>query len=147
MTTPAKIELQQYYAHSPAEIWRVLTTPELHARWWAKGDVRAIVGHRFELDMGKWGMQPCEVIEVEPERLFKYRFALTSLDTTIGWHLEAVGTGTRLTFVQEGFDLDSPLSRQAFEGMKPGWPKLLERLESILENCEKVLECEHDLSA
>jgi len=147
MTESTKIELEQYYPHSPAELWRVLTTPELHARWWAKGDVRAVVGHRFELDMGNWGMQPCEVVAVEPERLFKYRFAITSLDTTITWRLTAEGEGTRLTFVQEGFDLGSKLSRQAFEGMKPGWPKILERIELVLENREKAMACGHDLSA
>jgi len=147
MTHPAKIELEQYYPHPPAEIWRVLTTPELHARWWAAGDVRAVIGHRFELDMGKWGKQPCEVIEVEPLRLFKYRFALTSLDTTISWRLAAEGEGTRLNFVQEGFDLDSPLSRQAFEGMKPGWPGILARIARVCENREEVAQCDEDLRA
>ena len=132
MTQPAKIELEQYFPHPAAEVWRLLTTPELHARWWAPGDVRAVVGHRFTLDMGKWGQQPCEVVAVEPERLLRYRFATTSLDTTLTFRLTPEGEGTRLTFVQEGFDLDSPLSRQAFEGMKPGWPRLLERLGTLL---------------
>lgn len=132
MTQPAKIELDQYFPHPPADVWRVLTTPELHARWWAPGDVRALVGHRFTLDMGRWGQQPCEVVAVEPERLFRYRFATTSLDTTLTFRLTPEGQGTRLSFVQEGFDLDSPVSRQAFEGMKPGWPGILERIGGLL---------------
>jgi len=132
MTQPAKIELEQFFPHPPADVWRVLTTPALHARWWAPGDVRAVVGHHFTLDMGKWGQQPCEVTAVEPERLLKYRFATTTLDTTLTFRLTPEGQGTRLSFVQEGFDLDAPLSRQAFEGMKPGWPRILERIGGLL---------------
>jgi uncharacterized protein YndB with AHSA1/START domain len=126
------IQLDHVYRQSPSAVWRALTTPELHARWWAPGDVRAIVGHRFELDMGPWGKQACEVIAVEPERLFSYRFAIGKLDTTISWTLTPEGSGTRLTLIHEGFDLNTPLGRQAFEGMKPGWPKVLERLEVLL---------------
>ena len=43
------------------------------------------------------------------------------------------GTGTRLTLVHEGFDLDSPMSRRAYEGMKPGWPGILERIASAID--------------
>jgi uncharacterized protein YndB with AHSA1/START domain len=126
------IELEHFYAHPPARVWRALTDPVLHAEWWAKGDVKAVVGHRFELDMGRHGLQPCEVLEVEPERLLRYRFAATTLATLITWRLEPEGGGTRLHLRHEGFDLSSPLSRQAFEGMKPGWPKVLQRLDRVL---------------
>ena len=132
MKSPAVIQVEHVYAHPPASVWRALTDPALHARWWAAGDVRAVVGHRFELDMGKWGKQPCEVLAVEPESLLRYRFAAGTLDTIITWKLAPEGSGTRLTLTQEGFDLDSPMSKQAFEGMKPGWPRLLERIESLL---------------
>ncbi len=128
----SKIEIERYYAHPPSALWRALTDPELHARWWAAGDVRPVVGHRFTLDMGKWGQQACEVLAVEPERLLRYRFAEGRLDTTITWRLIPDGEGTRLVLIHEGFDLDSPMGRAAFEGMKPGWPHVLERLEATL---------------
>ena len=132
MTKPAVIQVDHVYAHQPSAVWRALTDPVLHARWWAAGDVRPIVGHRFDLDMGKWGKRPCEVLEVEPERLFKYRFAMDTVDTIITWQIVPEGAGTRLTLTHEGFDLDAPMSRQAFEGMKPGWPQVLTRLEVAL---------------
>lgn len=69
------IELEHHYAHPPAAVWKALTTPDLHARWWAAGDVRPVVGHRFDLDMGRWGKQPCEVLAVEPERRLRHLFA------------------------------------------------------------------------
>ncbi len=129
---PAKIELVRLYAHAPSAVWRALTDPELHARWWAAGDVKPVVGHRFTLDMGKWGKQPCEVLAVEDGRLLSYRFAEGALDTRITWTLEPEGTGTRLTLVHEGFDLESPMGRAALEGMTAGWPAVLTRLGDLL---------------
>ncbi|WP_338446954.1 SRPBCC domain-containing protein [Pelagerythrobacter marensis] len=130
MTKRRSIEVEHVYAHPPAKVWKALTDPKLHARWWAAGDVRPVVGHTFELDMGKWGMQPCEVLQVEPERLLQYRFAL---DTIITWHLSPEGGGTRLKLVHDGFDLDSPLAKQAYEGMRNGWPAVLEHLGETLD--------------
>lgn len=128
------IELEHYYAHPPAAVWRALTTPELHARWWAAGDVRPVAGHKFVLDMGRWGKQPCEVVEVQPGRLLRYLFAAGALDTMITWVLKPEGDGTRLILRHEGFNLDTPLGRQALEGMRNGWPEVLKRLAEALEH-------------
>lgn len=132
MKKDSVIELDHFYGHAPAAVWRALTDPAMHARWWAAGDVKAEVGHKFDLDMGKWGKQPCEVIAVEPERLLSYRFAAGSLNTTITWRLIPEGAGTRLQLTHEGFDLDSPMGRQALEGMRGGWPAVLGRLGKAL---------------
>lgn len=129
---PAVIACDRFLPHPPARVWAALTEPELLARWWAAGDVKAVIGHRFELDMGRWGRQPCEVTEVEPQRLLSYRFAEGSLDTTLTWRLEPEGRGTRLFLEHAGFDLDSPLGRTAYEGMGEGWPLVLGRLEVVL---------------
>ncbi|WP_342376548.1 SRPBCC domain-containing protein [Myxococcus stipitatus] len=120
----------QVHARAPARVWHALTEPEQVSRWWAVGDIRAEVGHRFTMDMGPWGKQPCEVLAVEPERLFRFRFAL---NTVVTWELVPEGTGTRLKLTHEGFDLDSPMGRRAFEGMKPGWPGVLARVETVLD--------------
>ncbi len=133
MNKSGVIQLEHVYRHAPSRVWKALTDPELHARWWAAGDVKPIVGHRFELDMGPFGKQVCEVVEVDPERLFKYRFSIGRLDTTLTWRLLPEGTGTRLLLVHEGFDLDSPMARQAYEGMRPGWPSVLDRLGAALD--------------
>ncbi|WP_421107563.1 SRPBCC family protein [Streptomyces sp. NEAU-S77] len=134
MTTddPGVIHCDQFLAHPPATVWKALTDPELHARWWAAGDVRPVVGHRFTLDMGTWGQQPCEVLKVEPERLLRYSFATGTLDTTITWRLRPEGTGTRLFLEHSGFDLDSPLGRTALDGMGNGWPGVLGGIERAL---------------
>lgn len=53
------IHVDQFLPQPPAKVWRMLTEPDRLARWWAAGDIRPEVGHRFTLDMGAWGMQPC----------------------------------------------------------------------------------------
>jgi uncharacterized protein YndB with AHSA1/START domain len=135
VTEPAIIHIDHFFAHQSSKIWKALTDPVLHARWWAAGDIQPVVGHRFDLDMGQWGKQACEVLEVEHERLLKYRFAARVLDTIITWRLAREGAGTRLSLTHEGFNLDTPLGRKALEGMKPGWPKVLAKLNAVLEKC------------
>ncbi|GAA4605765.1 uncharacterized protein YndB with AHSA1/START domain [Actinoplanes octamycinicus] len=122
------IECDQFIAKPPAAVWRALTEPELLARWWAKGDIKPVVGHRFTLDMGAWGEQPCEILEVDPERLLRYTFAEETLDTTITWRLEPEGDGTRLFLTHAGFDPGSPMGRTALDGMGAGWPGILTRM-------------------
>ncbi|MFI5889258.1 SRPBCC domain-containing protein [Actinoplanes sp. NPDC051513] len=124
----SKIECDQFIARQPAAVWRALTEPHLLASWWAPGDIKPVVGHRFTMDMGEWGQQPCEVLEVEPERLLSYTFAEGVLNTTITWRLEAEGNGTRLFLVHDGFEPGS----QALEGMGNGWPGILAHLAVVI---------------
>jgi uncharacterized protein YndB with AHSA1/START domain len=126
------IHVDHFYTHPPSVVWMALTTPELLARWWVAGDIRPIVGHRFELDMGKWGKQPCEILQVEPQRLLRFRFATTALNSIISWELIPEVGGTRLLLTHEGFNNDSPLGRAALEGMASGWPKVLAKLDTVL---------------
>ncbi|MFF9510803.1 SRPBCC domain-containing protein [Streptomyces sp. NPDC014724] len=132
MTESNTITCEKFLPHPPAAVWKALTDPDLHARWWAAGDVEPVVGHRFTLDMGGFGSQPCEVTEVDEQRLLAYRFAEGTLDTTITWELRPEGEGTRLVLTHAGFDLDSPMGRQAYDGMGKGWPHVLGRLDTVL---------------
>ncbi|OJX77510.1 SRPBCC domain-containing protein [Leifsonia sp. 71-9] len=130
---PAAIEHDEFLPYEPSAVWRALTDPELVGRWWAAAaDLRPEVGHRFTLDMGAFGVQHCTVAAVEPERLLRYTFAEGVLDTTLTWTLVPEGTGTRLILRHEGFDLDSPLGRQAFAGMGKGWSLVLSRIAPVL---------------
>ena len=132
VTEPGTIRCDQFIAHPPAAVWAALTDPQLLARWWAPGDIRPEVGHRFTIDMGPWGHQPCEVVAVDPGHLLAYTFAGGTLNTTLTWRLAAEGTGTRLFLEHDGFDLDSPVGRQAYDGMGAGWPGVLTRVEAAL---------------
>ncbi len=132
MTAPAVIQLTEHIAQPPARVWQALTEPELMAKWWAPGDISPEVGHRFSLDMGAFGKQQCEVIEVDEPRRFAYRFGIGFLDTMIVWTLAAADGGTDLTLEHSGFDMDSPMGQQAFQGMSGGWPSILTSIEPAL---------------
>jgi uncharacterized protein YndB with AHSA1/START domain len=125
------IEIDQFIARTPAKVWRALTEPEWLARWWATGDIKPVVGHRFTLDMGPWGPQECEVLEVDPERLLRYTFAEESLGSTLTFRLEPEGDGTRLFFEHAGLDPDTPAGQNALRNMGAGWPRVLARLAEI----------------
>lgn len=125
--TPATISVDQFIAAPPETVWRALTDPDLHARWWAPGDIAPVVGHRFELEMPGWGQAPCEVLEVDEPRRFVYTF---TENWTLTWRLAPEGRGTRLLLEHSGFDLDDHRMRTAFNRMGPGWrntvlPKLV----------------------
>lgn len=132
MSEPGVIRQSRSVPYPPADVWRALTDPVVHARWWAAGDVKADVGHRFMLDMGPYGRQACDVIAAEPERLLSYRFAPGTLNTTITWRLEPEGIGTRLSLEHAGFDLNSMMGKMAFDGMGAGWPMILGRIPAAL---------------
>jgi uncharacterized protein YndB with AHSA1/START domain len=132
MTEPGLVQLTQFFDQPTKSVWAALTEPALIAKWWAPGDIRPTVGHRFTLDMGNWGVQACEVLAVETERLLSYAFAPGTLDTTITWRLTSEKGGTGLSFEHRGFDLGSPIGRTAFQGMSAGWPSVLARMHQLL---------------
>lgn len=132
MTEKATIEITRSIPFPPARVWQALTDPTLLAQWWAAGDVRPEVGHRFTLNMGTFGEQSCRVLEAEPDRLFAYTFGEGWLDTTITWRLEPEDGGTTLTLEHAGFDLESEMGARAYQGMGGGWPSVLDRLEPAL---------------
>ncbi len=129
--TTRAIQVDQFLEHPPGRVWRALTDPAMLARWWAAGDIRPEVGHRFHLDMDSWGQVPCEVLEVEPERRLVFTF---NDNWTLEWTLVAEGQGTRLLLEHRGFDLDDPRDRFAFDQMGPGWrDEVLPELARVLD--------------
>jgi uncharacterized protein YndB with AHSA1/START domain len=128
----ASIRVSEVLPHPLVRVWQALTEPAQVARWWAAGDVRPVVGHRFTMDMGPWGQQPCEVLAVQPLRLLSYAFAPDTLHTAITWRLDTEDGGTRLTLEHAGFELDDAVGLRAYEGMSRGWPGVLGRLHAFL---------------
>lgn len=125
----ASISVDQFIPAPPAKVWRTLTEPELLARWWAPGDISAVVGHRFQLQMPGWGPVSCEVLEVEPHERLVYTF---NSNWTLTWRLVAEGKGTRLLLEHSGFDLEDKRDRVAFDRMGKGWRStVLPRLVSL----------------
>jgi uncharacterized protein YndB with AHSA1/START domain len=129
----ASVQITESLPHPPERVWRALTDPAELARWWAQGDIRALLGHRFTLDMGPpWGQQRCEVLAVQAQRLLSYSFAPSTLQTAVTWTLLADGQGTRLSLEHAGFDMASSEGQEAYQGMGARWPHVLARLEQML---------------
>lgn len=133
MSEPGAIRLVQHIAYPPERVWEAITQPAFVQRWWASGDIRPEVGHRFTLDMGGFGKQTCEVIEAEPPSRFSYTFGEGMLDTVITWALEPEGEGTRLTFEHSGFNLETEMGQRALQGMSGGWPGILAGIEPAMD--------------
>jgi uncharacterized protein YndB with AHSA1/START domain len=121
-STPATIRVDQFVAAPPAKVWRVLTEPDLMRLWWAEGDVAAVAGHQFALDMPGYGKQPCKVLEVDPPHRFVYTFTSA---WTLSWRLEPEGGGTRVFLEHNRFDMNNKRMAQAFSQMGPGWREVV----------------------
>jgi uncharacterized protein YndB with AHSA1/START domain len=130
----ASISVDQFIPAPPAKVWRTLTEPELFARWWAPGDISAVVGHRFHIQMPGWGPVSCEVLEVEPHERLVYTF---NSNWTLTWRLVAEGKGTRLLLEHSGFDLDDKRDRAAFDRMGRGWRSMV--LPRLVSLCGELL--------
>jgi len=114
----ATIRVDQYVPAPPEQVWRLLTESELVRLWLAEGQVAAVVGHQFTLDMPGYGKQSCKVLEVDEP----HRFVYTCTPAwTLGWRLEAEAAGTRVFLEHSGFDLSDKRMAEAFNRMGPGW--------------------------
>ncbi|MEB3021918.1 SRPBCC family protein [[Mycobacterium] crassicus] len=127
------ISVDQFIDAPPAKVWRALTEPGLHEKWWAPGDIAETVGHEFHLQMPGFGSIPCRVVESVPHERFVYTF---NDAWTLTWRLVPEGRGTRLLLEHSGFDLDDKRDRDACERMGPGWrdgvlPRLAELVPQI----------------
>ena len=130
---PATIRVDQYVEAPPEKVWRLLTEPQLLRLWWAEGQVAAVVGHQFTVEMATYGKQTCKVLEVDEPHRFVYTF---SAAWTLTWRLEAEGTGTRVFLEHSGFDLDDKQMAEAFNRMGPGWRDVV--LPRLAESAARV---------
>ena len=96
------------------------------------GGCESLIRHRFTLDMGKWGQQPCEVLAVEPGSLLSYSFATSKFANTAHSSPDHPGPGRmksgpywrvarwtiRRFLLRDGFVM-------AAAAIDPPWPPLL----------------------
>ena len=132
------VHVDVFLEHPARKVWRALTEPELLAKWLMPNDIKPVVGHRFHLHADpqpavgfEGGPVPCEVLEVEPEKLLKISWGAS---WTVTWRLEQEGKGTRLFLSHEGFDPDDHFQQMARKIMGSGWRSgVVRRLGAVLD--------------
>jgi uncharacterized protein YndB with AHSA1/START domain len=142
------IKLDQYLPHTPTRVWRVLTDPDLLARWLMPNDFQLKVGHRFTFQgtpmpkVNFSGIVQCEVLAFEIERKLSFSWMDHSgendLRSTVTWRLEPEGQGTHLFLEHDGFDFAHPLHQLSYQIMSPGWTRLMRQLVETLASEEAV---------
>lgn len=136
------IIVEEVLPHAPEVLWKVLTQPDLLARWLMKNDFAPNIGHRFTFQarpMGDWnGVVQCEVLELDPPRRLSYSWVGGSannasvgsvLDSVLTITLSPVDGGTRFRLVHDGFR--SPENDMGYEAMSSGWMGIVQRIEAI----------------
>lgn len=103
------------YPYPVAEVWRVLTDPELVPRWTTTGQggrpegFAPVVGTRFRFvakpTPGWRGIVDCEVLEVDAPRLLRYSWVGDEGGpaTHVAYRLAPHPGGTRFTWEHTGF--------------------------------------------
>src|SRR5262245_36026730 len=121
------IKVDEFLPHPPARVWRALTDQKALATWFMPGDFQPVAGHRFTFQTqprpayGFDGVVHCEVLDVRPERLLRFAWRTSFLDTTVTWTLAAEGRGTRLFVEHAGFDPDDPVQQAVCGILGSGW--------------------------
>lgn len=139
------IDVEQFFPHPPAKLWRALTTPDLMAQWLMPNDFQPVLGHRFTFwsrpvaQTGFSGVIACQVLELTPPK--RLRISWTDADsndglaTEVSWTLQPEGKGTRLFLQHKGFDPDDPTQQLARRFMNGGWRShVLRRLADLLQH-------------
>lgn len=131
----AAIELDAFYRHSPAAVWRALTDPTLIARWLMPTDFEPQVGRRFRFDrgesLGEARFVECRVLTLVPERELSFSWlgrrgpGDPAFETTVTFRLVPEGHGTRLLFVHDGFDETDGMQAEALRAMGGGWKSIV----------------------
>lgn len=115
--------------HTPARLWRAITTADELTRWMAYPmtvDLR--VGGRYYADFSRTdgGELDGVIVKIESERLLRYAWGTS----TVEWVIEPDGEGSTFLFAQHGL-YPRPLPDE--EGLVAGWHVWLEDLEQYLD--------------
>jgi uncharacterized protein YndB with AHSA1/START domain len=93
------------YSHSPTDVWRAVTDPELVPLWTSTGRGGRPEGFSPKPVPGWRGVVECEVLEARPPSLLRYSWLgdENGETTKVAYRIESDEGGTRFTFEHTGF--------------------------------------------
>jgi len=149
MKNTDRIEKEMVLRAPQSRVWRALTdSREFNAWFGVKLEGQFAVGQSVKgaITIPGYTHVTMEVIveSMEPERLFAYRWHPYAVDpkqdyaaepmTLVEFRLEEAPGGTRLSFVESGFDrLPAHRRDEAFRMNEPGWQAQLENVRKHVE--------------
>lgn len=147
MTTELSLDVDQLIEARPETVWRMLTEPELYARWFgpegadvAVEEMELTLGGRLALrirfpeagiEIGIEGFY--EAIEPPVRLVHTWRAMDEELVTTVRFELEPLGAGTRLSIHHKGFVDPVDLEQNA-----GGWTDHLAALGALAAEVERT---------
>lgn len=132
-------------------IWQAMTDSEWLAVWFFPNDIQPVLGHKFTIwgrPIERWdGEFKCEVLQVEPNKLLKFRWIGGHeelkgfghfIDTTVTWTISPNAEGgTHFVFLHDGFGT-ADTEDQVFEVMTKGSESVMrglaKRLPDLVEH-------------
>ncbi|MFD3701626.1 SRPBCC domain-containing protein [Nocardia sp. NPDC058658] len=147
---PASVEIGNFLAHAPSDVWHALTDPSVVQRWLmpSTGFV-ASVGTHFVFTVPPQpssaarrqatsvGEIACEVLTARPSEQLTLSWVDLRAERpsrwVIDWTLLSQGRGTRLLLTHKGFDIEDRRQKMARNGMERMWHGRLSRLRDVLD--------------
>jgi uncharacterized protein YndB with AHSA1/START domain len=138
-----EIVVDELLPHTPAILWKTLTTSELIGRWlMVPTGFEPVKGKQFTFQTtpaGAWdGVIHLQVLEVVPNERLAYSWKGghetnagygSPLDTVVTWTLTPTAGGTRLRLVHAGFIAQR--NDVAFQKMSEGWKKVVRNVGAL----------------
>lgn len=133
MTAMRSLVIEKELPHPLEKVWRALTQGPLIKEWLMDNDLQPVVGHKFHFratPRPPWnGVIDCEVLVVEPNKKFSYRWNSLGLESVVVWTLVATSSGTLVRMEQSGFRPDQEAN---YQGANYGWHKFISGLERVI---------------
>ena len=153
------VEYVRTYPHPIERVWRAISDPAQMSVWFAPITFEPCLGGAYRALWEEPSMFKGLVTAFEPPRLLRFGGPHPGADALWQYELEAVGEGTRLTFMQRippGHDTlarwpldppESPPDTPWRPGTLSGWHLSLDHLGVLLDGAEWIRPDEPALSA
>jgi uncharacterized protein YndB with AHSA1/START domain len=127
------------FPHAIDTVWNAISRAEEISAWFINADFKAEKGYRYTFTASE--EHNCTQItgvvkEAEPYTLvYTWIVQNTETETTVSWHLEAAGEGTRLILEHSGISGYPEKSAVAmFGNFNAGWDNCIVELTTYLKN-------------